>query len=191
MPSIADQVSTLEHDHAAALAQIDALTAANAALSSANTSLQTENAALQAAVSDMNHYVASTRSMAEELANSALDMLRASRRQVSAPAEATKPRSDGEKLLALVADPEGQAAVTAIMAGDSGDETEIHARKIDEQDAGNANAVSIDDNGTRTTVLPANELRVATGPMIVDHVDNLPIFLQRDTPFDRQTQAFG
>lgn len=85
--SIADQVDTLEHDHAAALAQIDALNAANAALASANASLQRDNVGLQLEVNDMKHYVDDTRAMAEQIAQSAYDMLRASRRQVGGQAE--------------------------------------------------------------------------------------------------------
>ncbi len=85
--SIADQVATVEHDLAAALAQIDELKSANAAFASANASLQRDNVGLQLEVNDMKHYVDDTRAMAEQLANSALDMLRASRRQVGGQAE--------------------------------------------------------------------------------------------------------
>lgn len=87
MPTIADQVTTVEHDLVAALAQIDALSAAKAALESANASLQRDNVGLQLEVNDMKHYVDDTRAMAETLANSALEMLRASRRQVGGQAE--------------------------------------------------------------------------------------------------------
>lgn len=107
MPSIADQVATVEHDLAAALASIDTLNAANAALTSANVSLQSENAALQAQCNDMKHQVDDVRTMADTLARNALDMLRASRQQIgltaAAPAVALAPKSDGDKLLAVAA----------------------------------------------------------------------------------------
>lgn len=103
--SIADQVHDLEHDHAAALAQIEALNADRAALSSANASLQRDLVAAQLEINDMKSFVDDTRAMAEQLAESAMAVVRASRRQVGTPAEvvpfAPKPKSDGDKLLAM------------------------------------------------------------------------------------------
>jgi hypothetical protein len=101
MPNIADQVAAIEHDLNAALATIDQLTAANSALVSANASLQRDNVALQLEANDMKHYVDDTRTMADELAASALEMLRASRRHVG-PAPIA-PKSDGDKFLAMAA----------------------------------------------------------------------------------------
>jgi hypothetical protein len=113
MPKIADQVTAIEHDLNAALATIDQLTAANSALVSANTSLQRDNVALQLEVNNMKHYVDDTRTMADELAASALEMLRASRRHVG-------PAPTGElKKTALVAtkdDPSAQMSEAEVIA---------------------------------------------------------------------------
>lgn len=190
MPSIADQVETLEHDHAAALAKLDALQSANAALMSANTALQAENTALQASVEDMKQYVADTRAMADSLAQSALDMLRASRRPVGTPAEVIQFAPKNIETSTTLTREQIEAAITQ---HDSGDEQ----AKTDEQDAGNANAlaepptpISVTDTlairpqfNVVSTLRPVNELpRTIT---VANHVNDLPIFLQRDTPFER------
>lgn len=226
MPSIADQVETLEHDHVAALARIDALTSTNAALASANTTLNTENASLRERINDMQQYVDSTRSMAEQIAQSTLDMLRASRRPVGAPAEVIPLRPNLDLPLPRAPFNWANATIAAnagpvIINGTEPAQPDTTQADLDEQDAGNANALSSngfdaemqkaleadgenlrqmtgEDHGpyfiTRTTP-PINELRrpVPTGPMLVEHDGDLPIFLQRDTPFGPRepAQVFG
>ncbi|WP_035670068.1 hypothetical protein [Bradyrhizobium liaoningense] len=201
MSKVADQVATLERDLDAALATIDQLTAANSALVSANASLQRDNVELQLAINDMKHYVDDTREMADSLASSALEMLRASRRHVG-PAEPA-PLSVVEKQARINAAHEAlqaaelapvvsldakiaalpekwpeQKAVAEIMQGDSGDETDICGYRmptIEEQDAGNANAIASD-----------------TTPLAPNKFEPMPIFLQRDTPFeDKPRLIFG
>lgn len=220
MPSIADQVATIEHDLAAALAEIDALTAANKAFDSANASLQRDNIALQLELNDMKHYVDDTRAMVGNLSQSALELLRASRRQVGQPADVV-PLSIVQKQARINAAHEAlqaaelapvvsldakiailpekwpeQKAVAEIMAADiaasdasvldrdSGDEhhpwhpaeddqdhhlTAAEIATLEEQDAGNANALASD---TTPVVPPPNKF------------EPMPIFLQRDTAFE-------
>ncbi|MGZ5988756.1 MAG: hypothetical protein ACXWLZ_06880 [Rhizomicrobium sp.] len=221
MPSLAEQIATLESDHTAALALIDTLKAEKAALMSANSSLLAENTTLVAQYNDMRHYVDDARTMAEHLASSALDMLRASRRQVGTPAEvipfapkgpfspALQAKIDGEKLLAAgtrTPEPPAQQAVAEIMAGDSGDETDVdHEIDKAETDLGvtlspderaSAKAAVLDVRRHRT-VPPINAFkpvdRDAEGrPMMVTHDrDGLPIFLKRDTTFAERGQVFA
>lgn len=80
MPAIGDQVASLEHDHADALAQIDMLNAKNAALLSANSALSSENAAL-------NKYADEIKAMVESVATGALHMLQAARAPITAAVE--------------------------------------------------------------------------------------------------------
>lgn len=115
--SIADQVATVEHDLAAALAQIDALNSAKAALESANASLQRDNVGLQLEVNDMKHYVDDTRALAEQLANSALEMLRASRRQVGGQAEIIPYAPKRSALDGFVAGRTAEVERIAVLAG--------------------------------------------------------------------------
>lgn len=144
MPSIADQVSTIEHDLTAALACIDTLTAEKAAFMSANSSLLAENTILIAQNNDMKHFVDDTRTMVEQIAASALELLRSSRRQVGPVVKIVDkpflvPGPDGvtpvvyDPKASLVLDIKGflggdeqpteaQTEVAEIMTGDSGDE---------------------------------------------------------------------
>jgi hypothetical protein len=205
MPNIADQVATIEHDLAAALATIDQLTAANSALVSANTSLQRDNVALQLEVNDMKHYVDDTRTMADSLAASALEMLRASRRHVGpAPIKAgAEVVSLDAKIAALPEKWPAQRAVAEIMAGDSGDEQPAPGFVAhDLYKTGDADAPDVikDRNGEVVLGLcrkcGRGEIELADRcdtPLVRDdHVtiapankfEPLPIFLQRDTAFD-------
>lgn len=80
MPSIADQVATIEHDLSEALAKIDALTAANEALAQQNKAVLAENAKLQDRIIDAQMLVNDTRAAADQLAQASLHLLRTSRR---------------------------------------------------------------------------------------------------------------
>lgn len=99
---IADQVATLEHDLADALAKVDALTAANEALSSQNKAVLGENATLQTKLTDAQDLVRITRSAADDLAHSALNLLKTSRRTLDGDVltpqgqSATRPTSSSE-----------------------------------------------------------------------------------------------
>lgn len=88
MSSITDQVQALEADHADALTQIASLMSDNASLKSQNVALTSENAALLAKCDELTRHSADVRDMAEQIASSTLDMLRASRREnyTTAPA---------------------------------------------------------------------------------------------------------
>jgi len=117
MPSIADQVATIEHDLHNALARVDALTAENEAFRLANSAMSDENATLMKKLSDQQHYIDDTRTMAESLATSALDMLRSSRRQLGVVTG--KPVLVVDKTGPLLV---GDTTVLAVVPSDSGDE---------------------------------------------------------------------
>jgi hypothetical protein len=84
MPAIADQVATIEHDLQEALAKVDSLTAEKEALRKALTAMTVEKSDLEAKQNDMQSLVDETRELADRLANTALTMLRSSRRKVGA-----------------------------------------------------------------------------------------------------------
>jgi len=86
MPAIADLVASLEHDHAHALAKIEALNAANAALAEAINALTTEKAALEAKIAELGAHTDGMIAMVENVANGALDMLKAARLPSDTPA---------------------------------------------------------------------------------------------------------
>jgi hypothetical protein len=86
MPAIADQVTKLEHDHDDALANIDTLKAANAALTDALNAVTAEKAALEAKVGELSEYADGLIAMADGVANSALNMLKAARLPKGTPA---------------------------------------------------------------------------------------------------------
>lgn len=106
MPAIGDQVASLEHDHADALAKIDSLTAANAALTNLLNSLTTENAAL-------HKYADEIKAMVESVAGSALKMLQAAQAPIAVVKVAETAVADVEKAAAEGADALTQK-VTAI-----------------------------------------------------------------------------
>ncbi|MDI1263889.1 MAG: hypothetical protein PS018_11590 [bacterium] len=186
MPSIADQVAQLEldlhaaqHDLAAALARIDALTSENQAYSLANASLRTDNADAHAKINDMQQYVDATRDMVQNLATSANEMLRVSRRQIGPVVEVKT-----TVVPFMVPGPDGVTGVpfkpepgSIIYTG------EIY--KLD-QDAGNANALASDSGDEQPTRSMSQG-----GPTIVAHDDNdLPIFLK--SPFlEQRGQVFA
>jgi chromosome segregation ATPase len=154
MPAIGDQVASLEHDHAEALARIDSLVASNAALTSANAALTNEaiakidsltaskealesaNAALTSENAALNKYADEIKAMVESVASGALKMLQAARAPIMA--EVAKVAAEIKPLVLDV-------------TGFLGDITEEHLpatpEEIDEQDAGNANALSSGDSG--------------------------------------------
>jgi hypothetical protein len=102
MPAIADQVAELEHDHIAALADIDALWAANAALTDALDAVTAEKAALEAKVAELSGHNDGLIAMAESVADSALNMLKAARLPKDTPAAVIPyaPRTTVERLQA-------------------------------------------------------------------------------------------
>jgi hypothetical protein len=87
MPTIADQVASLEHDHNDALAKIDALNATNAALMDALSAITAEKAALEARIAELSMRNDGMVAMVEKVASSALDMLKAARLPAGTPAE--------------------------------------------------------------------------------------------------------
>lgn len=272
MPAIADQVATMEHDHAAALAQIDELTSSLAAVKAALSSAVNENLTLRDQNQDLTAFANETRATVETLALGTMELLRASRRPVGGVAAATvlpfaaKPKLDrvfSDELLAKASTllakastlpetwPGGvqtateaavaarvpvsveqkqaiinaahdnlQAAELLPLQGDSGDETDqdrhmtaAEIATLEEQDAGNANAISSDTteavdsvntlssqpglgvwpngrpvvglSGPTLTPMPVNEfVPPSLAPTLVVHDDHdLPIFLTRDRPF--------
>lgn len=117
MPAIGDQVATLETDHAAALAQIDSLTAANAALTSANADLQKQ-------LANAGAFTDEIKVMANAVATAALGLVTFSRTSpFAAPVLAASkpfappPSVTGATRLAPVVD----AINAEILTADSGD----------------------------------------------------------------------
>lgn len=85
MPAIADQVTSLENDHAAALATIDQLNSKNSALTDALAAMTTAKTAVEAQLADMAKHVDDVKAMVENVANGALSMLKS----IAAKAETT------------------------------------------------------------------------------------------------------
>jgi hypothetical protein len=79
MPAIADQVAALEHDHDDALAKIDALNATVAAQLDAINAITAKKASLEAKVAELSDHIDGLTVMAENVANGALNMLKATR----------------------------------------------------------------------------------------------------------------
>jgi hypothetical protein len=87
MPAIADAVTSLENDHTAALAKIDALNSTNGALLDMVNSLKADKAAMQTQLDTLNTHVKSVNDMVENVAKGALTMLQTVRAQAEAGAK--------------------------------------------------------------------------------------------------------
>lgn len=216
MAAIADQVTSLENDHADALAKIDSLIASLAAVASANTSLTAENAAL-------NKYADEIKAMVESVAGSALKMLQAARAPIVAEVEKIAADVVAE-VKPLVLDVAGflgdapalaPAAEPAIVQTDSGDEQPAQAatpvppaapmwiNRVPEDIAAvaakaEAAIADIPDavermlhHSSASSAPPVTQIRAPVDmTMIVEHDgDGLPLFLRRGTTFDVLARA--
>ncbi|WP_439392578.1 hypothetical protein ACRQ5Q_24460 [Bradyrhizobium sp. PMVTL-01] len=104
MPAIADQVATIEHDLAVALANLDSVKSEAAQLKQALSALQTEHIALQGRHMEAVALFDETRQHAQAVATAALTMLKVSRPQAGAA-----PVSEGTKALqSLTISPEAK-----------------------------------------------------------------------------------
>jgi hypothetical protein len=104
MPAIADLVAGLEHDYDDALATIDQLNAENGALTDALAAANSAKAVLEAKVAELSMRADVMTAMAEKVANSALDMLKAAHLPAGTPAEVI-PFAPRPKTLAESGDP--------------------------------------------------------------------------------------
>lgn len=190
MPAIADQVSSLEFDHANALAQIESLTAEIEALTSAHSNLSAQHDAVLAENDALNKYADEIRTMVESVATGALKMLHAARAPII-PVTADKP-------------------VAAAIAGDSGDEqpaarptlvpaTPWPTRALDAVEAAVRSApVTVESavdrmlhHSAASSGPPITKIRAPEDmTMIVEHTsEGLPMFLRRGTVFDDMARA--
>lgn len=165
MPAIGDQVATLEHDHTEALAKIDSLVASNAALVQRLQSLTDENAAL-------NKYADEIKAMVESVASGALKMLQAARAPIIPTSPVVRARDLTDKQLG---DHVADVAIGAGILLTPGEKSDVVSavkqvnavipqsapatpEELDEQDAGNANAIASDsgDEHRPPVAPPAN-----------------------------------
>jgi hypothetical protein len=133
MPAIANLVATLENDHAEAMAKAELLTAANEALIEKINTIASEKAALEARVAELTEHNDALITMAEGVANNALNMLKATRLPKGTPAAvipyAPKTATDRLQAASIANDHATDNPIDATAAqnpGASGDENRIH-----------------------------------------------------------------
>lgn len=215
MPSIADQVATIEHDLSEALAKVDALTAANEALAQQNKAVLAENAKLQDRIIDAQMLVNDTRAAADQLAQASLHLLRTSRRTLDGEVLTAQGEQRQEPPKPLVLDEAGflgEQNVTPASREEQVERISALAGVTAEggilppaaQDSGGQPArpmlsiINAEDaarlNSLPPAVVPMNEFAPLPGgigqALTVEHgPDDLPVFLKRDTPFDGRAQG--
>jgi hypothetical protein len=96
MPALANQVAAIEDDLHAALAEVDSLTAKNDELLKMLIATTADKQDLEAKNREMQSVVDETRDLADRLADMALTMLRASRRQIGQQLDVSNNVSGGE-----------------------------------------------------------------------------------------------
>lgn len=210
MAAIADQVTSLENDHANALAQIQTLTAQLGAMTSAHAALTTTHAATLAENDGLNKYADEIRAMVEGVATSALNMLKAARSPV-VPAVAVPVATAAEleaatQQTAVAAEPvtlpasppiapEAPATITPVPPAAPMWTTavleKVEAAASDlKADVENIPA-AVDRMLHHSSAPPVTKISAPVDmTMIVEHDDGgLPIFLRRGTVFDDLARA--
>jgi len=194
MPAIADKVAALEHDHSDALVKI-------AALTDALNAMTVEKAALEAKVAELGMHI-------ENVANSALDMLKAVKNDaalVDSMNAAQNVRARDVLLTDEMLKPgPAQQAVAEVLANDSvawpsaaaqaaesdADQRRLQAiaaRMMLPPAASTAEPLSAVDAIKRRSLPFLTLMRrpVDRSMNVAHNVGGLPIFLQRDTVFAR------
>lgn len=189
MPSIADQVATLEHDLADALAKVDALNAANEALARQNTAVIAENNTLQDKQIDMQRLVDDTRIAADRLATAAAELLRASRRTLQG--EVLHPARPEEETAKVLMQGAGLLPIEApeTTSGDQGDNGDVTDKARFAPDDARLHDALIAD-GEKLRAMTGME----HGPMFVTHTedeDALPIFLNKPGELTRPANVLA
>lgn len=210
MAAIADQVTSLENDHAVALAQIQTLTAQLGAVTSAHAALTTTHAATLAENDGLNKYADEIRAMVEGVATSALNMLKAARSPVAVaeplpimPATTlnltTPALALGAEPVVLPASPpiapEAPATITPVppaapmWVNNVLEKVEAAASDL-KADVENIPA-AVDRMLHHSSAPPVTKISAPVDmTMIVEHDDGgLPMFLRRGTVFDDLARA--
>ncbi|SHH20642.1 DUF4200 domain-containing protein [Bradyrhizobium erythrophlei] len=208
MPAIADQVATLEDDHATAMASIDAQNATIEKLKLSLAAMTKEKLALEARVAEYQKHKDETIAAVEALASSTLDMLRTVQRPAGMPAAVVPfaPKGKTATGLPIVASagfddvlitedmlkPEPPQPSVAAVGTHLGDEIDTRILATDR-----APVVTAPRPGPTSAVdrikrhfLPAltSTRRPGDSAMRVDPGE-LPMFLRRDTVFARTADA--